>query len=100
MRVANENRRKESVSVTVGLPIEVASRYGAAPEQIGQRLLEQAAIEGYRSGELARGQVAQMLYLDWEDTEAFLAKHQCDRQYDLEDLEQDRKSIGSIFEPT
>ena len=99
MRGADENRRKESVSVTVELPGDVASRYGAAPEQIGRHLLEQAAIEGYRSGELARGQVAQMLHLDWEDTEAFLARHQCDRHYDLEDLEQDRKSICRIFGP-
>src|ERR1035438_6890820 len=99
MRVANEKRRKESVSVTVELRGDVASRYGASPAQIGQHLLEQAAIEGYRSGELARGQVAQMLHLDWEDTEAFLAKHQCDRHYDIDDLEQDRKSIGSIFGP-
>jgi predicted HTH domain antitoxin len=100
MQAANEKRRNKSVSVTVELPGEVASRYGAAPQQVGQHLLEQAALEGYRSGELSRGQVAQMLHLDWEDTESFLAKHQCDRHYDLEDLEQDRKSIGSIFGPT
>jgi len=35
--------------------------------------------------------------LDWEETEAFLARHQCNRHYALEDLEQDRKNIGSIF---
>jgi predicted HTH domain antitoxin len=68
--------------------------------KIGKHLIEQAAIEGYRSGKLSRGQVAKMLHLDWEDTEAFLAKHQCNRHYALEDLEQDRKSIGSIFGPT
>ena len=85
--------------MTVELPGDVASRYGTGSAQIGQHLLEQAAVEGYRSGELTRGQVAQMLHLDWEDTEAFLAKHQCDRHYDLEDLEQDRKNAGSIFGP-
>lgn len=98
MRIAGE-KRKDSVSVTLELPYEVARRYGAAPEQIGRHLLEQAAVEGYRSGELSRGQVAQMLHLDWEDTEEFLAMHQCNRHYDLEDLEQDRKSISSIFGP-
>ena len=100
MRVASEKRRNDSVSVTVELPGDVARRYGEAPEQIVRHLLEQAAIEGYRSGELARGQVAQMLHLDWEDTEEFLARHQCDRHFDLEDLEQDRKSIGRIFGPS
>ena len=38
-----------------------------------------------------------MLHLDWEETEEFLAKHQCDRHYDLDDLEQDRKNIDAIF---
>ena len=95
-----QKRREASVSVTVELPGDVARRYGSAPEQIGRHLLEQAAVEGYRSGELSRGQVAQMLHLDWEDTEEFLAKHQCDRHYDLDDLEQDRKNIGRILGPT
>lgn len=88
---------KDSVSVTVELPADIARQYGAAPNQIGRHLLEQAAIEGYRSGELSRGQVAQMLQLDWEDTEEFLGRHHCDRHYDLEDLEQDRKIIDRIF---
>jgi predicted HTH domain antitoxin len=98
MSVASK-KRKDSVSVTLELPGDIARRYGAAPEQIGRHLLEQAAVEGYRSGELSRGQVAQMLHLDWEDTEEFLARHQCNRHYDTEDLEQDRKSIGQIFGP-
>jgi predicted HTH domain antitoxin len=79
------------------LPGDVARQYGAAPEQVARHLLEQAAIEGYRSGELSRGQVAQMLRLDWEETEEFLAVHQCNRHYDLEEMEHDRKTIEKIF---
>lgn len=67
------------------------------PEQIGRHLLEQAAVEGYRSGELSRGQVGQILRLDWEDTEQFLAERQCARHYDLKDLEEDRESVKKIF---
>jgi predicted HTH domain antitoxin len=81
-------------------PSGVADRYGVSAKQIKQHLLEQAAIEGFRSGELSRGHVAQMLHLEWEDTEKFLAKHQCDRHYELDDLEQDRKNIGTLFGPT
>lgn len=98
MRIAGD-KRKDSVSIALELPCEVARRYGAAPEEIGRHLLEQAAAEGYRSGELSRGQVAQMLHLDWEDTEEFLATYQCNRHYDLEDPEGDRKSVSSIFGP-
>ena len=95
MRVAKS--KQDSVTITVELPSDVARGYGAAPEQIGRHLLEQAAVEGYRSRELSRAQVARMLHLDWEETEEFLAKHQCDRHYDLDDLEQDRKNIDAIF---
>jgi predicted HTH domain antitoxin len=97
MRAAADKRPKNSVSITVELPSEVAHRYGSKPEQIGRHLLEQAAVEGYRSRELSRGQVGQMLHLDWEETEEFLAQHHCDRHYDLEDLDQDRKSIEKLF---
>jgi predicted HTH domain antitoxin len=100
MRMAKEKQEKDTVTVTVELPADVARGYGAAPEQVGRHLLEQAAVEGYRSKELSRGQVARMLHLDWEETEEFLAKHHCDRHYDLDDLEQDRKNIDKIFGPT
>ena len=67
--------------------------------QIAQNLLEQAAIESYRAREISRGQVAQMLHLDWAETEEFLAQHHCDRHYDLEDLETDRQNLEKLFGP-
>ncbi|MEI6395415.1 MAG: UPF0175 family protein [Verrucomicrobiota bacterium] len=100
MRIAQEEQEKGTVTVTVELPAAVARGYGAVPQQVGRHLLEQAAVEGYRSRELSRGQVAWMLHLDWEETEEFLAKRQCDRHYDLDDLEQDRKNIDKVFGPT
>jgi predicted HTH domain antitoxin len=97
MRIAKS--KQESVTITVELPSDVALSYGSDPEEMGKHLLEQAAVEGYRSKKLSRGQVARMLQLDWEETEEFLAKHQCDRHYDVEDLEQDRKNIDALFGP-
>lgn len=85
------------VTVTLTLPADVARRYGAEPEEVGRHLLEQAAVEGYRARELSRGQVARMLQLSWEETEEFLAKHQCYRHYDAEDLEEDRRNLAKIF---
>jgi predicted HTH domain antitoxin len=96
MPLANEKPEQDVVSVTVELPGDVARQYGSAPAQIGRHLLEQAAVEGYRSGELSRGQVAQMLHLEWEETEEFLAEHQCNRHYGLDDLDEERKSINKI----
>jgi len=87
------------VAVTVEIPAEIARQYGPDPEQIARRLLEQAAVEGYRVRQISRGQVAQMLRMDWAETEEFLAQHHCDRHYDLGDLEADRQNLDKILGP-
>lgn len=88
-----------SVSVTVQIPAAIAPRFGPDPESIARRVLEQATLEGYRSNQLSRGQVAEMLGLDWAETEEFLAKHHCDRHYDIRDLEEDRRNLDQILGP-
>ena len=85
------------ISVTVKVPASVAAQFGPDSESIGRRLLEQAAAEGYRSNQLSRSQVGQMLGLDWAETEEFLANHHCDRHYGQEDLDQDRRNLDSIL---
>jgi len=87
------------IAVTVKVPASVAAQFGPDSESIARRLLEQAAAEGYRSNQLSRGQVAQMLGLDWAETEEFLANHHCDRHYALEDLDKDRRNLDSILGP-
>ena len=87
------------MAVTVKIPTDIARQYGPDPEQIARRLLEQAAVEGYRMRQITRGQVAQMLRLDWAETEEFLAQRYCDRHYDVEDLEADRQNLDKIFGP-
>jgi len=67
--------------------------------QIAQNLLEQAAVERYRTKEVSRGRVARMLRMNWAETEEFLAQHHCDRHYDLEDLETDRQNLEKLFGP-
>ena len=62
--------------------------------------LVQTVVDGYRSGQLSRGQVAKMLHLDWEETEELLAKYQCDRRYDIDDLNRDRENIKKILDRT
>jgi predicted HTH domain antitoxin len=100
MRIAHAKREPGTVAVTVQIPAEIARQYGPDPEQIARHLLEQAAVEGYRMRHISRGQVAQMLRMDWAETEEFLARHRCDRHYDLEDLEADRQNLDKILGPT
>ena len=89
----------EEVVVTVRLPASVALQFGPDQETIARRLLTQAAVEGYRSNLLSRGQVAQLLGLSWAETEEFLASHGCERHYDLTDLEKDRQNLDRILGP-
>jgi predicted HTH domain antitoxin len=99
MRTAHSKREQAKVAATIKIPTDIARHYGPDPEQIARRLLEQAAVEGYRTRQISRGQVAQMLGMDWAETEEFLAQHQCDRHYDLEDLEADRQNLEKILGP-
>jgi predicted HTH domain antitoxin len=87
------------IAVTIRVPAAIAQQFGPDLESIGRRLLEQAAAEGYRSNQLSRGQVSQLLGLDWAETEEFLAKRHCDRHYGLNDLDQDRLNLDRILGP-
>jgi len=101
MRIANANPKPaESIPVTIRMPKGIAPKFGADPEAIGRRVIEQAAAEGCRSRQLSRGQVAELLGLDWGETEEFLARHNCDRHYDREDLEEDRRNLDKILGPS
>lgn len=84
------------IEITVRLPNEVAACLGKTPEAAARQLLESAAVEGYRSQRLSRGQVREMLELDWQGTEDFLARHDCVRHYSLADLEDDRRTLSRL----
>jgi predicted HTH domain antitoxin len=85
------------VQLTVKIPETVASALGATSELAARAVLELAAIEAYRSGKLSRGQVRQMLQLGWHENEEFLASQGCFRDYSIEDLEEDRKSLAKLL---
>ena len=78
--------------VTIELPEEIERQLQAEWENLPRRALEALAVEGYRSGALTRGQVGQMLGLNFWETEAFLKERGADLQYTIEDLEQDRRA--------
>jgi hypothetical protein len=84
------------VEIMVNLPENVAGRFGRTPEAAARQLLESAAIEGYRSQRLSRGQVREMLGFNWQETERFLAQHDCFRHYTLAELEEDRQTLAKL----
>ena len=69
----------------------------AGTHLIPRRILEAVAIEGYRSEQLSRGQVSEMLGLNFWETEAFLKAHGAYLNYSKEDLEQDARSNERVL---
>jgi predicted HTH domain antitoxin len=65
------------MNLTVELPDDIAEQlHWQAPES-QRRLLELVAVDGYRRGDLSRGQVGELLDLSLWETEALLKEHHC-----------------------
>jgi predicted HTH domain antitoxin len=80
------------MKITVDLPGDIAQR----PDP-GQHALEVLTIEGYRSGALTHYEARQLLGLSRLEFEAWLKRrHIDDHAYDVEDLEQDVKTIEGL----
>jgi hypothetical protein len=63
------------VIISVDIPDSIAAQLQLNGEGGGRRALEMFALEGYRSGELSRGQVSELLGLEFNETERFLKEH-------------------------
>ena len=85
------------MQVTVKLPDEIARQWGETPEAVGRHVVEDAAIEGYRSGRLSHRQVGEMLGLDYWQTEAFLTERGVPVNYSAADLEADKAILDKIL---
>jgi predicted HTH domain antitoxin len=54
-------------------------------------------VEGYRAEQLSRGQVSELLGLNFWETEAFLKKRGAYLHYSKEDLEQDARANEKVM---
>lgn len=80
------------MKITVELPDDVAQR----PDP-GREALEALAVEGYRSGVLTHYQASQLLRVSRLEFEALLkTRHVQEHAYDVEDLEQDLKTLERL----
>lgn len=83
--------------ISVEVPDRFAHNLRLDGPQQGRRALEIFALEGYRSGELSRGQVSEMLGMGFHETEQFLHDHGAMLQYSARDLEQDAANLREFF---
>ena len=85
------------MEVTVQLPENVARQLAGAAGDIPRRILEAVAVDGYRSEQLSRGQVSEMLGFNFWQTEAFLKAHGANLHYSKDDLEQDARANQRVL---
>jgi predicted HTH domain antitoxin len=80
------------MQITVDLPDDLAQHPNA-----GREALEALVIEGYRSGKFSHYQASQLLGMPRFQFDGFLkARNIYDQAYDLEDLEQDQKTLQQL----
>ncbi len=85
------------MQVTVEMPDQVARQWGETPDAVGRRVMEDAAVEGYRAGRLTQRQVGAMLGLDYWQTEAFLRERGVPLNYSATDLAADNATLEKIL---
>lgn len=78
--------------VTIELPEDIENQLEAEWQNLPRRALEALAAEGYRTGALTRGQVGQMLGLNFWETEAFLREREAYLHYSSKELDEDRQA--------
>ena len=84
------------MSVTISFPDEILS---ADARNLPRRILEQVALEGFKSGQLTTSQVGRILGFDSRmQVHEFLASHRVPWvDYDEEELEREVKTLRELF---
>lgn len=88
------------MQVSISLPDEIADQLGSQWSDIPRRVLEALATDALREGLLTERQVQILLGLESRfELDEFLARSRVYRDYDSEDLEQDRAALDDILGP-
>lgn len=84
--------------LSVELPDLIAKQLHLDGEQGGRRALEMFALEGYRSGELSRGKVGELLGLSFYETEEFLKKNGAEIKLTLAEFQRSSAALERLIE--
>jgi len=64
---------------------------------VSRRVREALAVEGYLSGTLTRGQVAESLDMSFYEAEAWFVRKGLHRDYGPKELEEDRETLNRLL---
>lgn len=79
------------MQVTIEIPDDVAAQLKQPSASISREVLEAFAVEGYRTEKLSRGQVSELLGLNFWETEEFLKQRAAYLHNDLNRADDDRE---------
>ena len=79
--------------LSVDVPDQIAHRLRLDGPRSNRRALEMFALEGYRSGDLSRGQVSELLGLGFTDAEQFLKDHNAHIGTTIEEFREDAANL-------
>lgn len=86
------------MTVTIAIPDKIEhqlrNEWGA---DLSRRALEAVAIEGYRTGALSIGQVAETLGISVYEADGFLKEHKIDLPLTIEEFEQDQQALEDLL---
>jgi len=77
------------MTISIEIPDAIATQMHLDGADGARRALEMCAVEGYRSGQLSRGQASELLGLSLWETEALLKEHNCGLGLSFAEYEQD-----------
>lgn len=90
-------RHDSRMTVSIEMPDQVAATLHLEGERGKRRILEMVALEGYRAGELSRGQVSELLGQSFYETEGFLKEHGCGSCMTVEEFERTALRLDEIL---
>src|SRR3569832_1821330 len=79
--------------LTFEIPDHIAESLGERAK-LERDALEALAAEFYRTEKISRKQLSELLELDYWDTDAFLAQHDANRPYTINELNLDRLALN------
>jgi len=85
------------MTLSVDVPDAIATQLRLSGEQGNRRALEMFALEGYRAGELSRGQVSELLALEFNETERFLKDHLAFAPLTLQEFERSAERFEGLL---
>ena len=83
--------------LSLEMPDAIAHQLHLDGPQSHRRALEMVALEGYRTGEISRRQIGELLGLDFFATEQFLKDHHAKIDLSMDEFRSDSAALEALL---